>query len=65
MTDRSEDTPNEILAVARQAKQHEASSADRPRRLPLVKIGVGVGIGSAAIAAALLYANRSRNKRDR
>lgn len=63
MTDHTDDTPNEILAAAKEAKAHKAA-ADAKRRgrssWPLAKIGLGVGIGSAAIAGAVLFANRDK-----
>lgn len=64
-TDDQDDT-NEILAATRSAKaQREAAAASgddaKAKRWPIATIGLG--IGSAAIAAALLYANRSRQKR--
>lgn len=59
------DEPNEILAAAAAAKQHEAAAKEAKRDAAsgtwnLGRIGLGVGIGSAAVAAALLYANRSK-----
>ena len=64
-TDDQDDT-NEILAATRAAKeQREAAAAtgdaEKAKRWPLTTIGLG--IGSAAVVAALLYANRSRQKR--
>jgi hypothetical protein len=58
------DEPNEILATAAAAKQHEmaAKQAKRERKgWDLGKIGLGVGIGSAAVAAAVLFANRNKD----
>ena len=64
MTD--SDTPNEILASVKAAKEQAATVADKvagqSRSWPLAKIGLGVGIGSAAVAAAVLFANRSNKK---
>jgi hypothetical protein len=37
--------------------------SDDERRAKRLKTGIGIGIGSAAVVAALLYANRSRNKK--
>ncbi len=58
------DTPNEILAAAKEAKQQaEAvakSAVEKSKSWPLAKIGLGVGIGSAAIAGAVLFANRNK-----
>ena len=58
------DTPNEILAAAKEAKLHAEAAAkatvEKAKTWPLAKIGLGVGIGSAAIAGAVLF-NRSRN----
>ena len=58
------DTPNEILASVKAAKEQAASLSNKTvatsRSWPLAKIGLGVGIGSAAIAAAVLFANRSK-----
>jgi hypothetical protein len=59
---------NEIEAAAREAKRaREAADASVEARegsgnWPILPISIG--IGSAALAAALLYANRSRKKRD-
>lgn len=57
------DEPNEILAAAAAAKQHEnaakgAEKARQKRGWDLGKIGLGVGIGSAAVAAAVLFTRR-------
>jgi hypothetical protein len=57
------DQPNEILAAAAAAKQHEiaaesAKRAERQRRWNLGQIGLGVGIGSAAVAAAVLFTRK-------
>lgn len=57
------DEPNEILAEAAAAKQHEsaakqAEQARKKRSWDLGKIGLGVGIGSAAIAAAVLFTRK-------
>jgi hypothetical protein len=57
------DQPNEILAAAAAAKQHEtaaekAKRARHDRGWDLGKIGLGVGIGSAAIAAAVLFTRK-------
>lgn len=70
MTDHAEDTPNEILAAAKEAKDHAVAAAeataesikDKTRNWPLGRIGLGVGIGSAAIAAAVLYGTRNKSK---
>ena len=55
MTDLFDDEPNEIVAVARAAKERSdaaaRSMAERAKSWPLGAIGVGVGIGSAAVAA--------------
>ena len=60
------DTPNEILASVKAAKEQAATVASKmagtTRSWPLVRIGIGVGIGSAAVAAAVLFANRSTKK---
>ncbi|WP_174287203.1 hypothetical protein [Sphingomonas bacterium] len=60
------DTPNEILASVKAAKEQAATVADKvareTRSWPLAKIGLGVGIGSAAVAAAVLFANRPTKK---
>ncbi|HEU0067333.1 MAG TPA: hypothetical protein VFQ57_08855 [Sphingomonas sp.] len=68
-TPRSEtetDTPNEILAAAKDAKIAAEAAAEalakRAKNWPLAKIGLGVGIGSAAVAAAVLFANRQRDE---
>jgi hypothetical protein len=67
MTEPTDDTPNEILAAAKEAKEHAEAAArvavDKAKSWPLGAIGLGVGIGSAAIAAAALYANRPRSKK--
>jgi hypothetical protein len=41
----------------------DAGLTDEERRAKRLKTGIGIGIGSAAVMAALLYANRSRNKK--
>lgn len=60
------DTPNEILASVKAAKDQAAAVAEKTaaktKGWPLAKIGLGVGIGSAAVAAAVLFANRSKTK---
>ncbi len=58
------DEPNEILAEAAAAKQHEAAAKEAKhdrKGWDLGKIGLGVGIGSAAVAAAVLFANRKKD----
>ena len=70
MTDHVEDAPNEILAAAKEAKDHAVAAAEatadsikyKTRNWPMGKIGLGVGIGSAAIAAAVLYGTRNKSK---
>ncbi|WP_314373832.1 hypothetical protein [Sphingomonas paucimobilis] len=70
MTDHIEDAPNEILAAAKEAKDHAVAAAEatadsikeKTRNWPMGKIGLGVGIGSAAIAAAVLYGTRNKSK---
>lgn len=61
-----DDTPNEILAAAKEAKLHADAAAkatvEKAKTWPLAKIGLGVGIGSAAIAGAVLF-NRSRTQK--
>ena len=57
------DEPNEILAAAAAAKQHETAAKDakaarQKRGWDLGKIGLGGGIGSAAIAAAVLFTRK-------
>jgi len=63
-TNTDNDTPNEILAAAKEAKLHAEAATkatvEKAKTWPLAKIGLGVGIGSAAIAGAVLF-NRSRN----
>ncbi|KQR83217.1 hypothetical protein [Sphingomonas sp. Leaf343] len=62
-TPNAEHEPNEILAAAREAKDHAAAAAEKMlerKNWQLGKIGLGVGIGSAAVAAAVLFANRQR-----
>lgn len=55
---------NEIEAAARAAKRvreaADATSRKQGEHWPIVPIAIGVG--SAAVAAALLYANRPRNR---
>ena len=67
MTDSTPDEPNEILALAKAAKDHSRAAAksvsDSTRSWPLAKIGLGVGIGSAAIAGAVLFANRGKTEK--
>jgi hypothetical protein len=64
MTDPTE--PNEIMAAVAEAKAHAQGAAeavvDRTKSWPLARIGLGVSIGSAAVAAAVLYANRNKDK---
>ncbi|MGY4398658.1 Flp pilus assembly CpaE family ATPase [Sphingomonas sp. UYAg733] len=67
MSDDSVPEMNEIEAAAHEAKRARAAAdaADEARESgnwPILPISIGVG--SAALAAALLYANRSRKKRD-
>lgn len=61
-----DDTPNEILAAAKEAKLHAEAAAketvEKAKTWPIAKIGLGVGIGSAAIAGAVLF-NRSRTQK--
>ena len=61
-----DDTPNEILAAAKEAKLHAEAAAkatvEKAKTWPLAKIGLGVGIGSAAIAGAVLF-NCSRTQK--
>jgi len=61
-----DDTPNEILAAAKEAKLHAEAAAkatvEKAKTWPLAKIGLGVSIGSAAIAGAVLF-NRSRTQK--
>jgi hypothetical protein len=61
-----DDTPNEILAAAKEAKLHAEAAAkatvEKAKTWPLAKIGLGVGIGSAAIAGAVIF-NRSRTQK--
>lgn len=61
-----DDTPNEILAAAKEAKLHAEAAAkatvEKAKTWPLAMIGLGVGIGSAAIAGAVLF-NRSRTQK--
>lgn len=57
----TDDTPNEIVAAAKAAKERtERAAKQAADKWPLKAIGLGVGIGSAAVAAALLYANRDK-----
>lgn len=60
----SEDAPNEILAIAKDAKEQALAAAEavaqRTKNWPIAKISLGVGIGSAAIAAAVMFATRDR-----
>ena len=60
------DTPNEILATVKAAKEQAATvatkTAEQRRSWPIARIGLGVGIGSAAVAAAVLFANHSKKK---
>jgi hypothetical protein len=64
VTDRTDDAPNEILAAAKEAKQHgqaaAKATAGKARNWPLAEIGLAAGIGSAAIAGAVLFARRDR-----
>ncbi len=66
MTDET-DTPNEILAAARDAKARgEAAAkavAEKTKNWPLARIGLAAGIGSAAIAGAVLFAGRNKTRK--
>ncbi|WP_374944297.1 hypothetical protein [Sphingomonas sp.] len=59
------DTPNEILAAAKHAKDAASAAAEavaaRTKSWPLAKISLGMSIGSAAVAAAVLFANSRRD----
>jgi hypothetical protein len=59
------DTPNEILAAAKDAKEAAVAAAEavakRTQSWPIAKISLGVGIGSAAVAAAVMFATRDRD----
>lgn len=60
-----DESPNEILAAAKEAKANKARVTGKDSAKPgnnwtLGAIGLGVGIGSAAVAAALIYANREK-----
>jgi hypothetical protein len=59
------DTPNEILAAAKDAKDAAIAAAEavaaRAQSWPIARISLGVGIGSAAIAAAVMFATRERD----
>ncbi len=58
----SEESPNEIVAAAQDAKARaERAAKGKKGQWPLKAIGLGVGIGSAAVAAAMLYANRDKD----
>ncbi|HEX8420473.1 MAG TPA: hypothetical protein VF638_10735 [Sphingomonas sp.] len=61
----ADDTPNEILAAAKIAKESAMAAAEavaaRSKSWPLAKISLGVSIGSAAVAAAVLFANSRRD----
>ena len=61
----SDDAPNEILAVAKDAKDAAAAAAEavakRAKNWPIARISLGVGIGSAAVAAAVMFASRDRD----
>ncbi len=53
-------------------EDHEAAIAgpddaetEAERKARLIKAGIGIGVGSAALVAALLYANKSRKKKDK
>lgn len=50
---------NEIVQSAREAKETEERAE---KRSAWIAAGVGVGIGSAALVAAMLYANRDKDK---
>jgi hypothetical protein len=55
---------NEIVKSAQEAKHSEERAPDENNRGAWIAagVGVGVGIGSAALVAALLYANRDKEK---
>jgi ribonuclease HII len=63
----SEDAPNEILAIAKDAKEQAIAAAEavakRSRDWPIARISLGVGIGSAAVAAAVMFATRDRDEK--
>lgn len=57
------DAPVEGTAASQAAESAaSAKSVDPKKKANLVKAGVAVGVGSAAIVAALLYANRKKDK---
>lgn len=60
-----DDTPNEILAAAKDAKDAALAAAEevakRAKSWPIARISLGVGIGSAAVAAAVMFATRDRD----
>jgi hypothetical protein len=55
----ADDTDAETPTPAPKAGKEKAENGTRNKRL---LTGAAIGIGSAALVAALLYANRSRNK---
>lgn len=59
---------NEIMKTAARAKQGEEAAAQHQAEQQRAEtrnawIAAGVGVGSAALMAALLYANRAKNRR--
>lgn len=67
MTETPEINEIEDAVLAAKRVRAAANAADLERRAttrnwPLVPLGIGLGIGSAALVAALLYANRPRDR---
>jgi hypothetical protein len=54
---------NQTLKTVKTAKAAKEAATRRENGINW-KTAAGVGIGSAAILAALLYANKARNKKD-
>lgn len=59
----AEEPVNEIVKTAREAKQDYGKNLADEKRGTWLVAGVGVGIGSAALLAALLFANRDRERK--
>ena len=66
MPDQPTDTPapEDAAPKKRAAKKTTPDAATRSKAGMWTAAGIGVGIGSAAIAAALIYANRAKDKKD-
>lgn len=56
--------PKDAAPKKRAAKKAPSDAVARSKAGMWTAAGIGVGIGSAAIAAALIYANRAKDKKE-